>query len=155
MTVNYGKLGPGTLSFGEVGTALDASCQATGVTLTADVNQDDDVTTLCGDVASGATTYKWKLTGTFLQDLANPDGIVAFSWENKGKIVPFTFTPSTADVASVTGECVMNPLDIGHDTAGENMTSDFEFACVGEPVPTFGTGATSTAKADAPRDLVA
>lgn len=149
MTVSFNKLGPGTLTFGEVGTPVDASCQATGVAVQADSNKDDDVMTLCGDALPGASTYAYKLAGTFVEDLADPAGIVAFSWANIGVTVPFTFTPSTEAGATVTGECIVNPLDIGGDTAGDNMTSDFEWAIVGTPTPVFGGADGARAAADA------
>jgi hypothetical protein len=140
MAVKFNKLGPGTLSFGDIGSPVDAACQATGVVLAVDVDQDDDVTTLCGDSVPGATKYTYKLSGTFVQDLGDPAGIVAFSHANKGTVVPFTFTPSTEAGATVTGDLTPNPLDIGGDTAGDNMTSDFEWKCVGEPTVAFGPG---------------
>ncbi len=155
MAVKYSKLGPGTLTLGEVGSPLDVACQLTGAVVAWDSNKDDDTPTLCGDVVPGATTYTATLSGTAVQDLADEAGLVAFSWANKGVEVPVSFTPNTVDAAVVTGTVVMNPLDVGGDTAGDNMTSDFEWAFVGDPVLDQGTGAAaalSTSSSSLPID---
>lgn len=89
---------------------------------------------LCGDVVPGGTTYTASLSGTFLQDLAEQDGLVAFTWANRGTSVPFVFIPNTAAGATVTGTLVIDPLNVGStDDYGSTMTSDFEWDCVGEP----------------------
>ena len=138
------KLGPGTLTLGEIGTPLDASCQLTGAVVSWDKNKADDITVLCGDVVAGGTTYTASLSGTFLQDLEDEAGIVGYSWENKGAEVPFTYTPNTAAAAVVTGILIIDPIDVGStDDYGSTMTSDFEWACVGEPALAFGGGAAS------------
>lgn len=157
MTVEFNKLGPGTLELGETGTAVDYACQITGATLAPDASKDDDVPTLCGDVLPGATTYAWTLAGTAVQDLADPAGLVKFTWDNKGELIPFSYTPSTEADASFAGTVVMNPLGVGGDTAGENMTSDFEWSLVGDPVPTWptgGAGTLSAADVDDDRELI-
>ena len=139
MPANTTKLGPGTLILGEVGTNQDASCQVTGAVVAWDKNKADDITVLCGDVVGGGTTYTAKLSGTFLQDLADDAGIVAYSWANKGATVPFTYVPSTEAGATVTGNLIIDPIDVGStDDYGSTMTSDFEWDCVGEPSLTFG-----------------
>jgi hypothetical protein len=52
--------------------------------------------------------------------------------------VDFTFTPNTAAGATVTGIVVIDPLDVGStEDYGAVMTSDFEWACVGEPTLTI------------------
>ena len=133
------KLGPGTLILGEVGTGQDASCQLTGAVVGWSKDKADDVTVLCGDVVAGGTTYTATLSGTFLQDLTADDGIVAFTWDNKGTQVPFTFVPNTDAGATVTGQVVIDPIDVGStDDYGSTMTSDFEWDCVGEPAIAFG-----------------
>ena len=134
MTVSYNKLGPGTLELGEVGTAVDYSCQLTGATIAWDASKDDDVTTVCGDTLPGATTYTAVLSGTAVQDLADAAGLAKFSWDNKGQPVAVSFVPSTEAGATFTGVVTIGPLDVGGDTAGENMTSDFEWPFVGDPV---------------------
>jgi hypothetical protein len=78
------------------------------------------------------------------------DGVVAYTWANKGKSVPFTFTPNTDAGATVTGNIVIDPLDVGSDDEyGSVMDSDFEWACVGEPVLTITPPVLDAALADA------
>ena len=154
MTAVSTKLGPGTLTLGETGTEQDASCQLTGAVVAWDKDKADDITVLCGDVVGGGTTYTAKLSGTFLQDLTADDGIVAFTWANKGVQVPFTFTPNTEAGATVAGNLIVDPIDVGStDDYGSTMTSDFEWDCVGEPTLTFtpdaGTEAVSVDDHDA------
>ena len=150
MPVKSVKLGPGTLTFGPVGTPMDASCQLANGVVTWDKNKDDDLTVLCGDVISGATTYTAKLSGTMVQDLdAGATSLVAWSWTNKGTEVDFEYTPNTAAGASVSGKCIVDPLDVGTtDDYGSTMTSDFEYDCVGEPNLGFGTTGTLAVGAD-------
>jgi hypothetical protein len=138
MTADATKLGPGTLTIGETGTLVDFSCQVTGARVAWDVNAEDDVPTMCGDVVPGDRTYSSALSGTLYQDLTTADGIVAFSWANKGTSVPFAFTPNTAAGTSVTGTLTVDPLDVGGDDSVAKMTADFEWAIVGDPVLTIG-----------------
>ena len=134
MTVNSVKLGPGTLQLGETGTGFDASCQMTGGIVGWDKDKADDITALCGDIVAGGTTYSATLSGTFIQDLGEDDGLVAYTWTNKGTEVPFVFTPNDASGQAVNGRCIIDPIDVGStDDYGSTMTSDFEWDCVGEP----------------------
>ena len=139
------KLGPGALTIGQTGTEVDFTCQATGARVEWSVDVGDDTQVLCGETVPGERTYSSVLAGTIYQDLGDSAGIVAYSWAHKGEEVPFQFTPSTAAGDTVTGTCILDPLTVGGDTAGENMTSDFEWAIVGEPV--LGAGAVATVEA--------
>jgi hypothetical protein len=127
------KLGPGLLTIGETGTPVDFTCQVIGARVEWSVDADDPVQVLCGDSVPGDRTYGASLTGSLFQDLGLATGIVAFSWANKGVEVPFTFVPNDAAAQEVAGTLVMDPLSVGGDEAGANMTSDFDWAIVGEP----------------------
>lgn len=129
------KLGPGVLSIGEVGTAIDFSCQVTAATVEWSEDADDDTTVLCGDIVPGARRYTATISGTLFQDLSATAGagIVEYSWAHKGETVPLTFVPSDDAAKQVTGDVILVPLSVGGDEAGSNMTSDFEWAFVGEP----------------------
>ena len=137
MAVNKHPLGPGTLTIGEVGAPVDISCQIISAMVEWDMDMEDDVVVLCGDTAAGATTYTAQLTGELFQDVDDPAGILAFSWANKGSEVPFTFVPNTAAGTECEGVLVVDPIDFGGDEAKQNMTSDFTWAIVGEPVLTI------------------
>jgi hypothetical protein len=127
------KLGPGTLVIGDtVAPSLDMSCQLSGAKVAWDKDKEDDTPTLCGDTVAGATTYTGKLSGTVLIDLSD-DGLVDFTWTNKGQQFPFVFIPNTAAGKQITGTVTVDPLDVGGDEVKKNMTSDFEWDCVGMP----------------------
>jgi hypothetical protein len=138
MSAESVRLGPGEFTFGETGTPIDASCQLANAVLAWEKDADDDIRVLCGDTVAGSVNYTASLSGNLLQDINIPDGVVAYTWANKGKAVPFTFTPNTDAGATVTGTIVIDPLDVGSDDEyGSVMDSDFEWACVGEPVLTI------------------
>lgn len=132
MAAKVNKLGPGTLTVGETGTEVDFSCQVTAAHVDTEVDAEDTVTVLCGDSVPGARNYSHVMAGTLLQDL-DAAGIVAYSWEHAGETVPFTFTPVTDLAAEVAGELILDPLTIGGEEAGANMTADFEWPIVGTP----------------------
>lgn len=144
MAVNVIKTGPGTITLGTDG-EQDFSAQVTSIVLTPEVDEEDDVKTLSGDTVPGEDTESFVLSGTLYQDL-NSSGIVAYSWENKGEVVEFEFTPNSDAGATITGEVKVRALAIGGDV-DEQATSDFEWPCVGEPTPEWPTdgGGTTTA----------
>ena len=146
------KLGPGELSIGAVASAVDFTCQVTAAHVDWNVDEGDDTVVLCGETVPGERTYSAVLAGTLFQDLGAIPGIVEFSWTNKGTQQPFVFTPNDAAAKSVTGTVIIDPLSVGGDEAGANMTSDFEWAIVGEPVlgtaVAAGTAATGRSKAE-------
>lgn len=133
MPVKSTKLGPGTLTVGATGTLMDFSCQMSAAQVTWEVESEDDVIMLCGDTKPGSRTYNASLTGTVDQDLTDEAGAVAWTWANKGTVQPFEFVPNTAAGATVTGDVMVDPLSVGGDTGGADMTSDFTWAVVGEP----------------------
>lgn len=143
------KLGPGTLKIGAVASEVDFTCQITAAHVDWNVNADDPTPTLCGETVPGERTYDSVLAGTLYQDLGDPSGIVAFSWANKGDEVPFVFVPSTEAGQAVTGTLIVDPLSVGGDEAGTNMTSDFEWAIVGDPI--LGAAPVGAAAAKAPK----
>lgn len=128
------KLGPGLLTVGSA--PNDFSCQVTAARVEWNVDEGDDVVVLCGDTVPGARTYSASLTATILSDLAKTPGpgIVEHSWTAKGTQEPFVFTPNTAAAKSVTGTVILDPISVGGDESGQNMSSDFEWAIVGTPV---------------------
>lgn len=132
MAVKYTKVGPGTLTVGEIGSEVDFSCQVTSCTLTADKDQEDNINTLCGDVVPGDITYTWSLTGELVQDLSE-DGVNKFTFENAGEQFPFTFEPNSASGPTLSGFLILDPLDIGGE-ANTKGTAEFEFSVVGKPV---------------------
>lgn len=128
------KLGPGMVSIGATGTEVDFSCQVTAAHVDWTADAEDPVTVLCGESVPGARNYSSVFAGTLLSDLGLVGGIVEYSWAHKGEQVAFTFEPSTDAGQAVSGTLIVDPLSVGGDEAGANMTADFEWAIVGDPV---------------------
>jgi len=143
------KLGPGTLTIGSVGAEVDISCLLNGGRVTSSKDQADSTTKLCGSKRTGAISYAFELSGNTDTDPGDPDGILSLSHSAKGTEQPFTFTPNTDAGLTVTGTIVLDPLDIGADAYGDDLTSDFAFAIVGDPILTFTppAGGATTASA--------
>jgi hypothetical protein len=125
------KLGPGVLTVGATGSPVDFSNRCTSVKVTWKEDKVDDVEVLSGDTIAGERNYQATLEATVYQDDLQAGGLIAYSWNNKGSQVPFTFTPYTGGI-SVTGELIVGPLDVGGDVSKKN-TSDIKWAAVGEP----------------------
>jgi hypothetical protein len=138
MTVRVVRFGPGTFTLGTT-PGTDYSCQVQSIGLVVNKDEGDSITTLCGDSVPGSISYDYSLEGTVLQDYTEATGLVQFTWANKGQPVEFAFTPSTTAGASVAGTVIVDPLSIGtaDGAVGDVLTSDFAFACVGEPTPTW------------------
>lgn len=128
----------GTLTLGT--TPLDVSCQLTSCSVnpTENVDTEDAIHVLCGDVlpASDTVDYTFTISGTLLQDLA-AGGVVDYTWTNAGDEVPFEFVPDDTGADMVTGTCRLIPLTIGGDVPSR-PTSDFEWVIIGAPVFTPG-----------------
>lgn len=156
MTTGVGEtfpLGPGTLTIGATGTPVDVSCLVNNVTLTSEKDQGDSTTKLCGTVVPGSVSYTFSLAGNVDTDIADAAGLFALSQTAPGSEQDFVFTPNTDAGTNATGKLIIDPLDFGGDTTGETMTSDFEFAVVGQPVYEYGTApaaASSEAEQDEP-----
>lgn len=133
------KLGPGVLTIGTTGTPIDVSCLVNNAVIAADKDEGDATTKLCGDVRPGSTTYTYALSGNMDTDIADEGGFFALSQAEPGTQQAFTFTPSTEAGTSATGTLTIDPLDFGADEAGADLTSDFEFTIVGQPVYEYGT----------------
>lgn len=142
-------LGPGVLKIGATGTEIDISCNVNNAVIAASKNQGDNVTKLCGTVVPGAVTYDFTIGGNVDTDIGEATGFFALTQESPGTQQDFTYTPNEDAGTTATGKCIIDPLDFGGDTTTETMTSDFEFAIVGDVVYTYGGGVTGTqAEAD-------
>lgn len=141
-------LGPGTLEIGATGTEIDVSCLVNNAVISAEKDEGDSTTKLCGTVKPGAVTYTYTLSGNTDTDVNDPAGLFALSQAEPGSEQNYVFTPNTEAGTSATGTLIIDPLDFGGDTTGETMTSDFEFTLVGKPTYTYGTGGAAAAAED-------
>ena len=130
-------LGPGTLEIGTVGAEIDVSCLVNNASISAEKDESDATTKLCGDTRAGTVTYTYALSGNMDTDIADESGFFALSQSAPGTQQTFTFTPNTAAGTSATGTLTIDPLDFGADESGADLTSDFEFTIVGRPTYTY------------------
>jgi len=141
-------LGPGSIVFDAPGggaVGLDISCQVTDALVEAEADAEDPTPTLCGGSVAGARTYTWMLTFTTFQDVLK-DGVIDWTWKNKGAETGFTFTPETIGAAKVVGRVMVDPISLG-GTASKRNTSEVKWAVVGDPAftPDVSAAAGTTA----------
>ena len=151
MSVGVGEvfpLGPGELTIGATASPIDVSCLVNNAVISAEKTQGDSTTKLCGTVRPGATTYEYTLAGNVDTDVADAAGLFALSQTAPGTEQDYSFTPNNDAGTTATGKLIIDPLDFGGDTTGEDMTSDFEFALVGAPVYTYGGGVAAASAED-------
>src|SRR5262245_65238013 len=96
------KLGPGVLKIGATGTEIDASCLVNSCTISADKNEGDSTTKLCGTVKPGAITYDYHMDGNIDTDLGLSTGLFALSQSAAGTQQDFVFIPNEEVVAPAT-----------------------------------------------------
>lgn len=138
MTVTAKPLGPGLLTLGDSGDTKEFSVRCTAAEIEWDTSKDDDIPVLSGDEIAGDVTYSATLKGKLLQDF-DADGLLAWTWQNKGTIVPLVFVPRKDATLKVTGNVRINPVNVGGDVKKQNE-SDIEFDFIGEPKLTSYTG---------------
>lgn len=141
MTVTAKPLGPGLLTIGETGDAKELSVRCTSAAVEWERDKEDDIPVLSGDEVAGEVKYSATLKGKILQDF-DSDGLLAWSWQNKGEIMPCIFVPRTDSSIQVTGNVRINPFNLGGDVKKQN-DSDFELDFIGEPVLDAHTPVTS------------
>lgn len=130
-------LGPGVLTFGDVGTEIDASCLVNNARVEIDKEQDDPKYKLCGTATPGKITYTYKLTGNLETDIDTPTGLFAYSQDHAGEQIPFVFIPNSVAQTSCEGTLILDPLEFGADDYGEPLDSDFELTIIGKPLFTY------------------
>lgn len=133
------KMGPGTLKF-DSGLATNASLQVVSCEIEASeqVDRDDDVEVLTGDVLTGdeTITFEWTLNATILQAIGS-SSFVAWSWANAGLTKDFEFIPNTAGARKVTGTVKVVPVKIG-GAAKSRPQSDFSWRLPRGTAPALG-----------------
>lgn len=136
MPISTRKLGPGTLTLGEVPMAVTSQLTGCKITPSESVEAGERVKVLSGEVVedAGTASYAYVLEGNFLQDDPGASSVVDWSWDNAGTEQPFTFTPNdTVGGRVVSGTLVPVPLTIGGDEVETTMASDFTWRIKGTP----------------------
>ena len=120
--------------------AQDFSCQVTAISIDPGVNESDPVEVLCGDKVGGGSTVQDTLNFTVISDHSTTDGLIAFSWLNRGATVDFEFQPDNVAAHKWTGQAVVQALSVG-GAVGEQITVDASWSVTSITPPTgFGDG---------------
>lgn len=163
--ITESRVKTGTLTFGGEGggtpvTGTTFACQATTVKVTPSYDDDGDaVETLCGDEIPVGKKEKWTLNGTSIQDFDDPEGFLAYCYENSLQTVTFEWTPNATGAPTWAGSVVIRALEEGGDV-NTRLTTDWEFDVTGRPTRTAaaagnGTGTQGTAHYDDDDDVEA
>jgi hypothetical protein len=136
------KLKDGKLTLGSA-TGTDYGCQITNVRINSSYSTDGDaVETLCGDhMPAGEKLDGRALAGTAIQDFDNPDGLINFLWDNDLQQVEFSYVPNDP-AAGYTLSGIVRVRVPDESFGGDvnaRVTSDFEWAVIGDVVRTPGT----------------
>lgn len=143
------RLGPGTLKLD----AVEHGWQISNVRLEPSIEDEDGTPTLAEPEPAPLASVSWVLAGSAIQDFELPAGFVNYCLDNALDEVPFEWVPNTtmggATKLKYAGTCQIRPVTIGGDVAVQ-VTTDFEFPVIGEPVrtdPVALAADASTAKA--------
>lgn len=144
MVINHTELGPGTLILGAGALAVEAQLLSCKVVPTENVTTRAARKVLSGEelAESSSATYSATLQGTFLQDLGQAAGVVAWSWANKGTEQAVEYVPNETVLGTpngVSGLIIPVPLQVGGDEMEADLEADFtwrfaEFPTLGDLV---------------------
>lgn len=157
MAIVQSRVKNGTLTFGGTldpsGTVTGGTsfaCQATNVRVTPSYDNDgDDLTTLCGDTVRAGKKETWTIAGTSVQDFDDPEGFLAYCYDNAMDTVAFVWQPNTVGAPTWSGTCILVALEEGGDVNSQ-LTADFEFDINGRPTRIYTEPAQTPAPAGAP-----
>jgi hypothetical protein len=148
MAITESRLKDGELTIGT--TPQDFSCQVTNARINSSYEDDGDpLETLCGDeIPAGRKLSQRALAGTFVQDWSLASGsITDYIWDHDLEVVAFSYTPATAGPV-LTGSLRLEvPAETYGGDVNTRITSDFEWAIVGDVTRTPGTVGTMAAAA--------
>lgn len=144
MTITESRVKKGTLTFGGSGGGTPSpgtafACQATNVHVTPAYDNDgDDQETLCGDKILAGKKESWVIGGTSIQDFDDPEGFLAYCYDNAMDAVAFEWAPNIDGAPTWAGTCTIVALEEGGDV-NTRVTSDWEFDILDRPTRTYGT----------------
>lgn len=138
MAVKTITMGPGALTIGSDLNLTSFESQVTSVRLVPNVDSEDPVHVLSGESVAGDRAESFTLEGSMLQDFGDASSTTEWLFTHRGEEHPFSFTPNSAKGRKITGNLVVEAIEIGGD-ARTKPQSDFEFVVVGSPI--IGSGA--------------
>lgn len=75
--------------------------------------------------ARETSVFTATVAGKVIQDWEDPDGLVPFTWLNKGEEVTFVYVPNEDVDRAVQGVTYPIPLDVGGDVDVDGPEADF------------------------------
>jgi hypothetical protein len=133
--ITQSKVRNGSLTLTIGAFEYDASCQITSVKVEPKSDPGDTIEALCGARVGGAVTRKDVLNFTALQDFADLDGLVAFTWLHRDETAQFSWDPGTGD--PWTGSTTVQALDVGGDVGDDKqLESEAQWDILDYTLPT-------------------
>lgn len=129
-TVKAHRLGPGSLKFGETRDAKEFSTHTSATEISPEIEDTDAIYLLDGGQYQDEGEVKGEISGKILQEYST-DSVLAWTWTNAGKVVPFEFVPVKGTI-KVTGKCRIAPVKIGGDVKQLNE-AEFKFSLTETP----------------------
>lgn len=96
---------------------------------------DDPVELVSAELLAGDAKREYTLNFKMIQDFDDPNGVIAFAWENEGEVVPVTWKPNPAG-PTWAGNVVVEIIDSGGD-AGKRVESDVSWKFTAKPTLTY------------------
>src|SRR5699024_8597220 len=149
MAVKAHKLGPGSLTLGETGTAVEFAVSLRSCAVEPETDEGDMVPVLSGDEYSEGDEDSYTLTGTVVENY-DLDSVQVWAHVNRNTQQPFLFRPDNDKALGIKGEVMVRRIGFDGDLKERNEL-DFEFADDGdyaladdmvEPRPTWTGPAT-------------
>jgi len=130
---NVTQVGPGELTLGDPAALKSFATTCVGCKIIPAVEKSDPRTVLSGDVIPGARTESATAEVKLLDDFGQTNSNTEWLWTNRGKQMPFRYTPKRGG-KSIVGTVTVEPIDIAGDV-GTNPENTVTFEFVG--MPTF------------------
>lgn len=123
------KLGPGSLKLGETGSPREMASEVTKCTIEPSWKDEDPTPVLDGSEFYDEGRFEGTLSGEFMQEYSMKS-LVAWTWENTGKELPFVFRPRNDNDMTITGKVIVRAVSVGGDVKTAN-TASFEWKISG------------------------
>lgn len=131
MAIKKQKLRDGILEIGATGSGMEFAAQVTNGSIEPSYSEGDTVEVLSGAKDTEEAEWEGTLNAEFYQDY-DMDGLVAWTWEHDGELLPFRFVPSKAGELEFSGEVKIRPVTVGGEVGTEN-TAEAEWTLPTKP----------------------
>lgn len=131
MAIKKQKLRDGILEIGATGSGMEFAAQVTNGSIEPSYSEGDTIEVLSGEKDTEEAEWEGTLNVEFYQDY-DMDGLVAWTWEHDGELMPFRFVPSKAGELEFSGEAKIRPVTVGGEVGTEN-TAEAEWTLPSKP----------------------